>query len=260
MSYHSLTDTSSYHVLAIDYRGFGHSTGCPTEEGLIQDGAALVDWAMHVAGIPSSRIVILGQSLGTAVAAGVAERFANEGVEFAGIVLVAGFSHLPSMLSNYRIGGFIPVFGPLKVWPWLLRRTQDFIVEKWPSADRLAALVRLTKTRLRLSLVHAKNDGDIPYQESDKLFQSAAMATLESELDQHSFDAWKDARTVRKDDVAFVTTWKAEPNIVIRQELFPYGGEISRRGERRDETWTDGSRPQRYYGLRPSCISYHEVF
>ncbi len=33
-SYHALTDTSNYHVLAIDYRGFGHSSGSPTEAGL----------------------------------------------------------------------------------------------------------------------------------------------------------------------------------------------------------------------------------
>lgn len=86
--------TSNIHILAIDYRGFGLSTGFPTEDGLITDGVAAVDWALIVAQIPASRIVILGQSLGTAVTAGVVERFAQRGVDFAGVVLVAGKSCL----------------------------------------------------------------------------------------------------------------------------------------------------------------------
>lgn len=49
------------HILTIDYRGFGHSTGSPTEAGLILDGVTLVDWVMKVAGIPPERIVILGR-------------------------------------------------------------------------------------------------------------------------------------------------------------------------------------------------------
>jgi abhydrolase domain-containing protein 12 len=181
---------------------------------------------MTVAEIPPSRIVLLGQSLGTAVTSGVAEFYINQGVEFAGIILVAGFSSLPSLLGEYRISGYVPVLSPLKVWPPLLRYFQSFIVDKWPSSERLATIVKGTKTRLRLSLVHARNDWDIPCHESDKLFQSAANATVAGGLDQHSFDAWKDVRTVKKGDAGFVTTWVAEPNIIIRQELFPYGGEM----------------------------------
>ncbi|KAL2755747.1 hypothetical protein ACRALDRAFT_1076762 [Sodiomyces alcalophilus JCM 7366] len=223
-SYHVLTDAAPYHVLALDYRGFGYSTGTPSEPGLIQDAATLIDWVINVAGIPPDRIVLLGQSLGTAVASGVAERYAAEGVEFGGVILVAGFSSLPKMLSGYRIGGVIPVLGPLKPWPSLLRIAEGVIWEKWPSAERIERLVRLTKTRLRLSLVAAKDDADIPWFESDKLFQAAANATVDGGLDEESFAAWKEARTTRKRDDAFVTTLTAEPNIVIRQELFPYGG------------------------------------
>lgn len=182
---------------------------------------------MDVAGIPATRIVLLGQSLGTAVTAGVAEHLANQGVEVAGIVLVAGFSDLPTMLSGYRIAGFVPVLAPLRVWPWLLQKTQGFIVDKWPSAERLASIVRQTKKRLRLEIVHAKDDWDIPCKESNKLFQSAANATVPNGLDQYAFDAWKDARTIKKDDKgSFVTVWKSDPNIIIRQEMFPCGGEI----------------------------------
>ncbi|KAL6413357.1 hypothetical protein AUP68_02866 [Ilyonectria robusta] len=222
-SYHTLTDTSSYHVIAIDYRGFGHSSGSPTEAGVIHDASTLVDWAVDVAGIPPSRIVLLGQSLGTAVVSGVAEKYALQGVEFAGITLVAGFSDLASLLTGYRILGVFPVLAPFRVWPWLVRSFNHFVVDKWHSANRLGNIVRHTKTRLRINLVHAKNDADIPWTEDNKLFRAAANETV-GILDDGEFDAWKEQRTVRKGKDAFVTTWTAEPNIIIRQELFPYGG------------------------------------
>ncbi|XP_044719693.1 alpha/beta hydrolase family domain-containing protein [Hirsutella rhossiliensis] len=221
-TYHALTDTSSYHLVAIDYRGFGHSTGVPSEDGLIQDASALVEWAINVAGLPPSRIVLIGHSLGTAVVSGVAERYAVKGVEFAGIVLVAGFSDLASLLSGYRIGGLMPLLGPFASWPAFVRLLDRFVVEKWHSADRLANIVRHTKTRLRLSLVHAKNDGDIPCTEDDKLFRAAANETV-GIVDDDKFAAWKEERTVHKGKDAFVTTWTSDPDIIVRQELFPYG-------------------------------------
>jgi abhydrolase domain-containing protein 12 len=55
------------HVLTFDYRGFGRSSGTPSECGIISDALAVVDWATKVAGIPPSRILIFGQSLGIAI-------------------------------------------------------------------------------------------------------------------------------------------------------------------------------------------------
>ncbi|KAI2616145.1 alpha/beta-hydrolase [Hypomontagnella submonticulosa] len=223
-SYHTFTDSSQYHVLAIDYRGFGKSTGAPTEAGLIHDGAAAVDWAMHVAGIPASRIVVIGQSLGTAVVSGVAEHFAMQGIQFAGVILVAGFSNLPALLSSYAAAGFIPVLSPLRPIPPVLRFFQSFIVDKWESADRLARVVSSTRARLRLTLIHARNDLEIPSRESDVLFKSAASATIDEDCDEEGFSSWKEQRTLRREDGTFVTIMHAEPDILIRQELVPYGG------------------------------------
>jgi pimeloyl-ACP methyl ester carboxylesterase len=178
---------------------------------------------MKVAKVPASRIVLLGQSLGTAVAGAVAEQYALQGVEFGGIVLVAGFSDLTTMLSGYKIGGFVPVLAPVTRWPFLLQRLRGLIVDKWKTADRLANIVRYTKGRVRISLVHAADDADIPWAEDNVMFRAAANETV-GILDDSEFEAWKEQRTVRKDDGSFVSTWVAEPDIIIRQELFPYGG------------------------------------
>lgn len=183
-----------------------------------------VDWVINVAGVPAERILVFGQSLGTAVASGAAEACVTDGIELAGVVLVAGFSNLPTMLSGYRISGLIPVLGPLQWVPFTSRVLEACIYEKWPSADRLARVVKHTKRRLRLSLVHAKDDMDIPCLESDKLFKAAATATLQNEVSDAEFEARKKEATVDKGEGAFVTTWSAEPKVIIRHEQFGHGG------------------------------------
>lgn len=230
----------------MDYRGFGRSSGAPTEHGLILDAAAAVGWAVRTARVPPERIVLLGQSLGTAVAAGAAELFCTahqrrqdedgdgeaeeteEGMDFAGVVLVAGFSSLPKMLSGYAIAGWVPVLRPLTWWPWLLGKVVGRVVDKWESADRLAAVVKAVRQRggrLRLSLVHARNDWDIPCHEDDLLFRAAVRGLVDGEMDEEEFKREKDARTVMRGKDSFVATWK-EGGVVVRQELFPYGGEL----------------------------------
>lgn len=184
-----------------------------------------VNWVINVAGVPAERILFFGQSLGTAVASGAAEACVSDGIELAGVVLVAGFSNLATMLTGYRISGLVPVLGPFQWVPFTSRLLKACIYEKWPSADRLARVVKQTDSRLRLSLVHAKDDMDIPCLESDKLFKAAATATMQDGASGSEFEARKRKATVDKGDGAFVTTWTAEPNIIIRQEQFAHGGE-----------------------------------
>lgn len=223
--FHTLTDTTSYHLLSIDYRGFGKSSGTPTEEGLIEDASTLVDFVMGEAGVKPERIVILGHSLGTAVASAVAERYAQKGIDFAGVVLVSAFSSLPTMLSGYAIAGWVPVLRPLKVWPRALEWMMGFVVDKWQSADRLKELVRVVESRgghFRLSLVHAADDWDIPAEEDDKIFEAAVRGSVGS-VDKQEFQEMKDKVTRGLGKDAFVTKWK-KGGISVRQELFPFGG------------------------------------
>ncbi|KAF2224563.1 Alpha/Beta hydrolase protein [Elsinoe ampelina] len=88
-TYRSCCALPNTHTITIDYRGFGHSTGNPTEAGLITDGIALVNYVMHTLHIPPSRISIVGQSLGTAVASAVILYFADP-----------SNTHLPSTIST----------------------------------------------------------------------------------------------------------------------------------------------------------------
>ncbi|KAL8358742.1 hypothetical protein RB601_009894 [Gaeumannomyces tritici] len=221
--YHCVAMMPSTHVITMDYRGFGHSPGSPTEDGLIADGIATVYFVLHVLEIPASRVVIIGQSLGTAVASAVAERFSQKGIDFAGIVLVAGFSSLPTMLSGYAIGGVLPVLKPLTLCPPLLRMFMRCVIDKWESANRLAEMVRVVLERdghMHLQLVHAINDGDIPCIESDKLFAAAVKGA--ADLDDKALADLKDELTVRK-GLGFSALY-TQGHVKISQELVTNGG------------------------------------
>ena len=176
------------HVLAVDYRGYGYSSVTPTEQGLITDGIAVVEWALKTAKIPSNRIVLIGQSLGTAVATAVAEHFASEhATDFAGLVLVAAFSDLPSLLTTYSLGGVLPLLSPLRALPKVQQYFTGKAVDGWPTNVRLANLVRSSR-QLNLFVIHALDDWDIPFQNSDVLFKVAANATSPEGLSAEQID------------------------------------------------------------------------
>jgi uncharacterized protein len=57
-------------LIAVEYRGYGGSSGSPSEAGLIADGEAA--YAFAAAHYPARQIVLWGESLGTAVAVALA--------------------------------------------------------------------------------------------------------------------------------------------------------------------------------------------
>jgi pimeloyl-ACP methyl ester carboxylesterase len=56
-------------AILFDYRGYGLSSGHPTQQGLLIDGEAVVEYARTSLGVEPDRIVYFGQSLGSGVAA-----------------------------------------------------------------------------------------------------------------------------------------------------------------------------------------------
>ena len=56
-------------TLIIDYRGYGQSTGKPTEQGTYLDAQAAWSYLVDERGIPADEIIIFGRSLGGAIGA-----------------------------------------------------------------------------------------------------------------------------------------------------------------------------------------------
>lgn len=86
--YQAFTSRLGANVLAIDYRGFGDSTGEPSEPGLITDGRAAWDWLIEQ-GAKEGDIAIVGHSLGTGVASQLGAQLEDDGIKPRGIVLLS---------------------------------------------------------------------------------------------------------------------------------------------------------------------------
>ncbi len=63
-----LNETAECSVMAVDYRGYGDSTGTPTVVGVLQDVRAARTEAARRGGVEETGIVLMGRSLGGALA------------------------------------------------------------------------------------------------------------------------------------------------------------------------------------------------
>ena len=223
----SAGDPSNIHVLTFDYRGFGLSQGAPSEKGLIMDANSIVEWAMNTAGIPPSRIMIFGQSVGTAVSLGVSEHFALQSppVVFAGTVLVASFSDVASLVATYRIAGTIPLLSPLARFPKLFGYLSTFIRDSWSSKDRIARYIKANEdnnVKYRLTLIHAEDDWDIPYHHTEVLFWHAVKAMTRQDISYDDFVHKKSQSLTDLGAAGSITEWNTQKGIV-REEILKTG-------------------------------------
>ena len=89
--FRALTRTG-YGLLAVEYRGYGGSSGSPTEEGLHRDAEAGYERALELGAAPKN-IVVMGESLGSGVVVPLAARHEVGAVEldspFSSIVDIA---------------------------------------------------------------------------------------------------------------------------------------------------------------------------
>ncbi len=63
-----LLHPAGFNMVVVDYRGFGRSTGTPTEDGIRIDMLAVRDEIIATKGVDPNKLVYYGRSLGSAVA------------------------------------------------------------------------------------------------------------------------------------------------------------------------------------------------
>ncbi len=83
-------------AMVFDYRGFGRSEGSPNEEGLYLDARGARRWLAGRTGLAENEIILMGHSLGAAVAIELA---ATDGAK--GLIVECGFTSLARLVRRY---------------------------------------------------------------------------------------------------------------------------------------------------------------
>jgi fermentation-respiration switch protein FrsA (DUF1100 family) len=141
-----LHDRVGVSVLCFDYRGYGQSEGKPDEQGVLADARAARRWLAEQEGIAESDIVVMGESLGGAVAVDLA---AADGAR--ALVLQNTFTSVPDVAAHY--------------YPWLPVR--------WAMHTRLDSLSKIGQYRGPLLQSHGTADSIIPYAFGQRLYEAA---------------------------------------------------------------------------------------
>jgi fermentation-respiration switch protein FrsA (DUF1100 family) len=140
--YHLLR--SGFQVLLFDYRGYGHSSGEPSEAGLYRDAAAAWAHLVKRGDTADTPRIIFGRSLGGAVAVELATR-----VQADGLVVESTFTSIRTLARLV-----FPL--PLPELP-----------VKYDSLSKVAGIT------MPLLAIHGKRDELIPYADGQLLFEAA---------------------------------------------------------------------------------------
>jgi uncharacterized protein len=141
-----LHDISRVTVFIFDYRGYGRSEGRPSENGVLADARAARTWLARREGLAEDRLILMGESLGGAVAVDLA---AHGGAR--GLILESTFTTMADVASYH--------------FPWipvrLLIRT------------RLDSLGKIKDYHGPLLECHGDADSIVPFHLGRQLFEAA---------------------------------------------------------------------------------------
>ena len=177
-----------FSVLAIDYRGFGQSSGeLPTETMAYEDAAIAWEW-LKSQEPRAERRYVYGHSLGGAVAIDLAARIGD--ADAAGLITEAAFTSVRNVVSESRFG-WLPV---------------GFLI-----TQRFDALERIRKVTMPKLIMHGTADNIISPHMSDQLFKAGPepKTLVKFEGAGHSGIAWSASEQYRKVIADFVMATRA---------------------------------------------------
>lgn len=140
-------------LLTLDYRGFGASEGRAMLPAVLQDVEAAAQWLRNT--YPNKRLVILGQSIGTALAVNFAAQ-AGERYRVDALVLDAPLASFGGVARYALTQGWL---GWL-VWPFTI-----LVPGQWDPIDKVAEIP------VPALLMHSPEDKVIPYKQGKAMFK-----------------------------------------------------------------------------------------
>lgn len=147
ISYLTMFKQLGYNTLLFDYRGYGQSSGTPSESGTYLDAQAVWRHLTATQKIASEQIVLFGESLGGAMAAWLAAR-EKPGL----LVLASTFTSVPDLAA--QIYPFLPV--------------------RWISRFDYNTLESLHSVTCPVFIAHSPQDEIIPFQHGQRLFHATS--------------------------------------------------------------------------------------
>jgi uncharacterized protein len=136
---------AGYGAAFVSYRGYGGSTGSPSETGFLQDARAAYYWLL-AQDVPYQQIVVVGESLGTGVAVQLAAT-----VPVGAIVLEAPYTAAVDVAAG--------------AYPWLPVR--------WLMKDQFRSIDEIGLVNAPLLILHGTDDAVIPFAQGQALFVAA---------------------------------------------------------------------------------------
>lgn len=133
-------------VFIFDYRGYGKSSGRPSEKGLYTDGLAAYDYLIKERHILPGQIIIFGRSLGAAVAIEVALQ-----KEIRSIIIESAFTSTKDMARAI----------------WLFRPVSYFLPAHYNNQKKI------TDLDVPKLFIHGERDEIVPFSMGQRLFESA---------------------------------------------------------------------------------------
>lgn len=146
LDYLQMFNRLGYTTLIVDYRGYGKSTGTPSEEGTYRDAEAAWEYVRHARLAQPQDVVIAGESLGGAVGTWLAAKVGPRAV-----LLFSTFTSVNDL--GAQVYWFLPVR--------LLSRI---------GYNNLESLKHI---RAPVFIAHSRDDDVIPYSHGKKLFEAA---------------------------------------------------------------------------------------
>lgn len=98
---YKLLSSLDYHIIAIDYRGFGDSTGTPAEKDVVKDAQFIYEYIQQT--VPDSFIYIWGHSLGAGIASHLGKLLNEKNIMPEGLILESPFFNIADEIESHPL-------------------------------------------------------------------------------------------------------------------------------------------------------------
>lgn len=133
-------------ILIFDYRGYGKSSGRPSEDGLYIDAEAVYDHMVNERKLPPQKIIGYGESLGGPVIIDLASK-----KKMRGIIIEDAFTSVMDMAKEHF--PFIPTF--------VLKSGYN-------------SLEKIKNVSIPKLILHSINDEIVPFEQGQRIFEMAS--------------------------------------------------------------------------------------